>query len=254
MTALDLRGALVEFPLHPPRAFFAKPDWLEPGQKLTVISDGPDAGRVAGYVAPWGQCLLDGRDGCLTAPSSPTNYVAAMQGETVTAEGDAIRTANVGGGVNHARLSADFRGAVNHMENTASQLMRVIYGEDDYGIWCAGALWPDVGDRDLAMIRASAVSGDWRYRPELGAFDMAGVILVNNPGYPLLRRYARRAGLAEVEVLIGGLAGVGPMDDEDCEPCNDARVADLHDALDELLAVGYGDHVEAALASIAQSR
>lgn len=201
------------FPLHPPARFFEKPDWLAQGQKLTVVTDGPDAGRAAGYVAPFGQCILDGRPGCWEVPPSPTGYAAAMQGETLTAEGDKIRTANIGGGVNHARLSASFQGAVAHYDNTASQLLRVVYGEDDYGVWCAGAVWDDVTERDLAVIRASALSGDWRFRPELGAFDMSGAQLVNTPGFPHMRR---AAGLGELRTLVyvGGMGGAGEFEPE----------------------------------------
>ncbi len=224
MTQILTRGlARDPFPLDPPAAWFSKPEWLEDGQKLTAIIAGPEAGHVAGFVAPWDQCILDGTNECWTAPPSPTGYAAAEQGETLTAEGSIVRTANIGGGVNHARLSADFQGAVDHNSNSASQLMRVVYGEDDYGIWCAGALWPDVSDRDLAMVRASALSGDWRYRPELGAYDMAGAILVNSPGFPVWRaRAAHLAALAQgsaydgplMPVYVGGISGAGPFEPE----------------------------------------
>lgn len=236
--------------LHPPAAWFAKPGWLDPLQKLTLVTDGPEAGRVAGYVAPWNQCLLDGRDDCWTVPPSPTNYSAAMQGETLTAEGDVIPTANIGGGVNHARVAAGYREAAKHYEQTASQLMRVQYHEDEHGIYCAGVVWPEVLDspRDVAMIRASAVSGDWRYRRELRAFDMAGVQLVNNPGQPLIRRLGPRTASAWVDdpegefppVYVGGLEGPGPLDEEPCcqECAHRAAVnADLVQRVADLEAV-----------------
>lgn len=195
------------FPLHPPGRFFEKPEWLQHGQKLTLVASGADAGRVAGYVAPWGQCLLGGYGGqCVRAPRSPTGYAAAMQGETLTAEGAIVRTANVGGGINHAPITDAFgQRIVDHYANTASQTMRVVYGEDDYGIWLAGAVWPDLTDRQAAMIRASAVSGDWRWRPELQAYDLAGVQLVSVPGYPLLRTV--RASCEAHPILIGGMGG-----------------------------------------------
>lgn len=243
MTALAIAT-----PLAPPRSWFEKPDWLAPLQKLTIVTDGPEAGRVAGYVAPWDQCLLDGGNDCWTVPASPTSYLAAMQGDTMTAEGDLIPSANIGGGVNHARVSENFTGAVRHYENTASQLMRVQYGEDEHGVWFAGAAWPEVLDspRDVAMIRASAVSGDWRYKRELRAYDMTGVQLVNSPGQPLIRRMGPKPASLWVEdpedmlppVYIGGLSGAAPVEDEPagCPHCAalTERVADLEVIIAEL--------------------
>lgn len=195
------------FPLHPPARYFEKPEWLRPGQKLTIVTEGQDAGRVAGYVAPWGQCLLGGAMGCFKAPRSITGYTAAMQGQTMTAEGELLRTANIGGGVNHAPIEAGAfsQRIVDHYANTASQLMRVRYGEDDYGIYLAGAAWPGITDRDVATIRASAVSGDWRWRQEFQAYEMAGVQLVSVPGFPLLRSVT--AGCSAHPILIGGMGG-----------------------------------------------
>lgn len=238
------------FPLHPPARFFDKPDWLDVGQKLAVVTDGPDAGRVAGYVSGWDTCIIDGSQGCWTPPPSPTAYRGAMQGETLTAEGELIPTANVGGGVNHARLSESFQGAVKHYENTASATLRVQFGEDDYGVWFAGAAWPELADeREVAMLRAAAVSGDWRYRPELGAVDMAGVQLVNNPGLPLVRR-VRSAALGDgldfvPEVFVGGLGGGVDFDPE--VPSDGDRIHDLEVMVAALADLVGPDQVRAAL-------
>ena len=62
-------------------------------------------------------------------PSSPTAYMGAMQGHTETAEGDLIATANIGGHINHAPLTAGYREAVKVYENTAAQTLRVRFGE-----------------------------------------------------------------------------------------------------------------------------
>lgn len=198
------------FPLYPPRRFFRPPKDMKPGAKLAAITEGPDAGRVFGYVAPWDQCLLGQSDPrtCFKAPPSPTGYAAAMQGDTVTAEGDVISTANIGGDVNHVPLfPGEFaQRVVDHYANTASQVMRVVYGEDDYGIWAAGALWPNVDELTVAKARAAGLSGDWRWRPELGAYDMAGAQMVSTPGFPLMRGVA--AACPAHPVLVGGMGGV----------------------------------------------
>jgi len=225
--------ARAEFPLHPPRSWFEEmPTWFTPGDKLTVQTTGPDAGRVAASVAPRGQCILDGTNDCWTAPYSPTKYAGAHQGDTMTAEGIVLHTANLGGSVNHARISETFQGAVDHYSNTASQLMRVRYHDLDSHIIALGAIWPDVTDLNLAVIRASAVSGDWRFKPELNAFDFTGAQLVNTPGFPLLRKAASLGGQP---VYVGGLGGVAPIEDEPCPSCGQTlgdwaqRVADLRE-------------------------
>lgn len=198
-------------PLDPPREWFRPPDDMPHGQKMTV-ERGPDGcitGRVAGYVAPWGQCLLGGDPRvCFKAPSSPTGYMGAMQGDTFTAEGDVLKTANIGGGINHVPIYPGEwqQSMVDHYAHTASQVMRVMYGEDDYGIWAAGALWPDATELMVAKVAASALSGDWRYRPEFGLYDMVGSQMVNVPGFPLIRGIS--AGCAAHPILIGGMGGV----------------------------------------------
>jgi hypothetical protein len=251
------RQAHDPFPLYPPAAWFDRPDWLEPLQKLTVVTSGPEAGRVAGYVAPWDQCLLDGTGDCWTIPSSPTGYSQAQQGDTETAEGNLVRTANLGGGVNHARLAAGFREAVRHYHNTAAQVARVQYHEDDHGIYLAGAMWPDVTEQQVAIVRAAAVSGDWRYLPHVGGYDLCGVQLVNTPGFPLIRKVSRVAAAGDPHpVYVGGSGGVGLMAEDDepcCEACGirDARIAACRDAVDELAEVGCLEAVEDALALIA---
>lgn len=199
------------FPLHPPRAWFDElPDWFTVGEHLTIVTDGDEAGRVAATIAPHDQCILDGQPGCWRPPVSPTAYAAAHQGDTITAEGDLVHTANIGGGVNHARVSARFDEAVKHYDNTASQIMRVRYQDHDGHIIALGALWPDVDDLQLAVARASALSGDWRVHPHSKAWDMTGAQLVNNPGFPLMRRAAGLSG----EVYIGGDGGPAAIDDE----------------------------------------
>lgn len=247
MTTLAPAPVDSAWPLYPPTRYFDKPEWLDPGQKLSVIADGPDAGRVAGYVATWDTCIIDGQSGCWSPPSSPTGYRGAMQGETMTAEGTLIPTANIGGSINHASLGAGYKEAVKHYEHTAAQNLRVQFGEDDHGIWFAGAAWPELAaDREVAMLRASAVSGDWRFRPELGAIDLCGVQLVNNPGLPLVTKRASVDG----DVYIGGLGGLGEFESESaCPTCghDDSRVHDLEVLTAALVEAVGPEAVRAAL-------
>ncbi len=184
--------AHVSAPLEPPKAWFEKPADLKPGERRWY-----ESGRVAGYVAKWGTCLLTPYAECFTPPHSPTDYALAHQGSCKTAEGEMIQVANIGGRVNHKDILASATAAVDHYANTASRSMRVRYGEDDYGIWYAGALEHDLPPAEVASIQSSAVSGDWRYRQHLRAYDMAGVQLVNTPGYPMAEHHSTYVSIIE---------------------------------------------------------
>lgn len=179
------------FALYPPQDWFAPPTDMEPGQRPILTDDG----RFLAIVAPFDQCILDGREGsCWTAPPSPTQYAAAHQGVTRLEDGSEIDTANIGGGVNHAPPTASMRQAVDHYANTASQLLRVRYSDvPGVGIVAAGAAWPGISDFDVAKIRASPLSGDWRFRPELNAYDMSGAQFVSNPGFPRMPKVLSRS-------------------------------------------------------------
>ena len=171
-------------PLKPPKEWFDHPGDIPTDRRITIDADG----RVYGYISLWDTCHA-GLPGCVRPPKgSPSDYGFAHQGETETAEGEILATANIGGGAGHAPI--EHGAPPEFYENTSSQLMRVRYGEDDKGLWFAGALWPDVDEMDVAKIRASPISGDWRwmasYRASKGGqYDFAGACFVNIPGYPM---------------------------------------------------------------------
>lgn len=173
----------MDIPVNPPADWFEHPGDIPTDRRITITPDG----RVYGYVSLWDTCHA-GMPGCVKPPKgSPSNYGFAHQGETMTAEGSLIATANIGGGAGHAPI--DHGAPADFYENTSTQLMRVRYGEDDKGLWFSGALWPDVGELDVARIRASSISGDWRWmnswRQTAAGYDFAGACFVNIPGFPM---------------------------------------------------------------------
>jgi Zeta toxin len=205
------------WPLYPPSSWFDLPDEMPDDVYCNIVTEGPDAGRVYGYVHHAGTNLLGAPGGAWTPPPSPSALHDAQLGQTETAEGHVIRTANVGGGVNHARLASGFRDAVKHYENTASQLMRVRYHQKETPsgpvIAYAGAMWPDVSERDVLMARASGLSGDWRWRPEYNGYDFCGSQLVTNPGLPL--RMVASVDDPEHPILVGP----GDCEGDECDIC-----------------------------------
>lgn len=175
-----------EIPINPPKEWFYRPEGGIPtDRRITIQADG----RVYGYIALWNTCHV-GMQGCTRPPKgSPSDYEYAHQGETLTASGELIKTAVIAGGAGHAPLDMKTANVPKYYELTGTQLMRVRYGEDENGLWFAGALWPDVQDLQVAQIRASSMSGDWRWhaawRRSSGQFDFAGACLVNIPGFPM---------------------------------------------------------------------
>lgn len=187
-----------DIPINPPVTWFMPPSTGIPTDKRITILAG---GRVYGYIALWNTCHT-GHGNCVRAPrGSGSNYDYAHQGETLTAEGELIKTAVIAGGKGHAPIDMDSALVPEYYENMGTQLMRVRYGEDENGLWFAGALWPDVNDLQVAQIRATSISGDWRwhavYRKSSSGYDFAGACFVNIPGFPMPtdgERFNDRAG------------------------------------------------------------
>jgi hypothetical protein len=112
-------------------------------------------------------------------------------------------------------------------------MMRGVYHEDDQGIYFLGQLYPDLTDVDVMHARGTALSGDWRWRPQIG-FDMAGAQMVNLPALPIgggqtQEFFAMAASAATKRPLVirGGMGGawISPADLED--PALSAKVASL---------------------------
>jgi hypothetical protein len=202
----------------PPRDWFYEPaEWLDSTWEagLIQIGTGVDDGRVVALVAPYGECILDGTRDCWQAPQSPTEYEFAHVGAVTSLEGDTIRVANIGGGVNHydpSRATA-MKAAVDHYANTASRLLIGRYHDrpDLGGIVFLGAMWPGTSDTDRMLVRSSALSGDWRWVESLGGYDMAGSQLVNVPGFRPSRRYVTVPRLASMSFAVTAC----PMDGDD---------------------------------------
>jgi hypothetical protein len=77
----------------------------------------------------------------------------------------------------------------------------VIAGEDQFGIWVAGALRPDITPAQIRAFRASSPSGDWR--PINGRLELVAVCAVNVPGFPIARAIAASGGVPGALVAAG---------------------------------------------------
>ncbi len=197
-TAAESGAFFQPAPLHPPLDWFSDAAADRAPERFTVYPDG----SCAGIVAPAGRCLLDGTGECWTVPrprdgrgsslqGDPSDdYRIANQGVTVTADGVAVATGVLAGGGGHARPGLGALTAGKHYADTNDQKARVRYvwsdtaGNGVGGVVAVGALWPEVTERDVAAILASATSVDYRLVVDEGQYRFVGTCLVNIGGLP----------------------------------------------------------------------
>lgn len=180
-------------PDYAPHSWSKKPDWLEPGQGLTVL----DSGQVAGYFFDADTCIIDGSRECWKAPPSSSGYAAFHQSDWMTDEGELLsRFAGLIGNTGGHAGTRRGREALEFYQNPNLALMQVRAGDDEHGGWVAGRLLPHCTFADVDLIRRSALSGHWEFFvthptqasapwPRKGQYDCLGPTLVNRPGLPL---------------------------------------------------------------------
>lgn len=185
-------------PVLPPAEWFARPD-VDRVTPLTVS----DTGRVFGHIAPWGECHV-GLPGCVTAPSSLTNYAHFHTGAQPVQGGQSVPVGTLVTGPRHADPQAAFRAAQQHYDDLDAAVARVVAGEDEFGIWVAGWMLPEANPARVEQFMASPVSGDWRNVG--GSLELIAVCSVNAPGFPVPR--ARVAFSAGRQTALIGSFGV----------------------------------------------
>lgn len=194
-------------PDRPPAAWFDDPQLAEPTH-VTVTDDG----RVFGHIATWGTCHIGIEGACTTPPRSRSGYAYYMTGESPTLDDGTVRSAGVlTVGTGHADNSLGHRATAEHYDNTGTQVASVCVGEDEHGIWCAGALEAGATEDQVRRLRAGDVSGDWRWIA--GGLELVAVLGVNVAGFPVART---AAGFREDRQVSLVAAGVLHRDDCGC--------------------------------------
>lgn len=171
---------------HPPADWFDDPELDE----LTHVTVTPD-GYVYGHLAPWGECHI-GMPGCVVAPHSPSNYAHFRTGEVLAhcdcdTDGEhlvRIATGTVTLGTGHAPRGLSAQESAWHYDHTGSAVADIAVGEDEHGVWIAGAV-RDVPEQDVRTFRAADVSGDWRRIG--GNLELVAVLGVNVAGFNVPR-------------------------------------------------------------------
>ena len=192
--------ASASVPVNPPREWFANPKLTE-RTPLTITSDG----RVYGHAATWGTCHI-GRPGtCVTPPKSRTGYAHFTVGHVTCDDGVQVRTGPITLGTGHAGLSLAARPAAEHYDNTGTAVADVAAGEDQFGIWVAGALRPGLAPERVRELGASALSGDWR--AVSGSLELVALLAVNTPGFPIPRANAHFNSEHQMALVAAGIVG-----------------------------------------------
>lgn len=167
--------------------------------RLTVT----DEGRIGGLFFEHGQCLVHDVHAC--PGPSPTNYAAFHQSDVVVEGGKVLRCGVIGMTHGHASPWLDWKEAQRHYADPTAQMILCRAGDNERGGWIAGAVIPGMTWGDVALMRRSALSGDWRPMPQswwrahgisaaavkqAEGYDCIGPTLVTRPALPLVSSFA----------------------------------------------------------------
>ena len=181
---------------RPPADWFADPQLDGP----TPLHVGED-GRVYGHLAVWNVAHIGMPGRQVFAPRSQTSYAYFRTGAVLADDGTEIAVGHITMDTGHAGTDLGRHAAAAHYDHTGAVVADVAAGEDEHGIWVAGALRSNVDEETVARLRASALSGDWR---RVGSsLELVAALAVNTPGFPIPR--ARVASGAPLALVAAGV-------------------------------------------------
>lgn len=174
------------------------------GCHLTIT----DEGRVYGHIATWRtpHMTFAGREVFAPRSTSSTPYSLFLTGEVVCSDGTRRAVGPLAMGCGHASDAPNINAgmAKAFYDNTGTVVADIAVGEDEHGIWCAGALRPHLSEAQIRELIAADVSGDWRAVGN--ASEMIAVAVVNTGAFPVPRPRARYAA----GQLLSLVAAAGP--------------------------------------------
>lgn len=190
----------------PPKSWFENPRLTQP-TGITIT----DEGRIYGHIAAWGVCHIGIPGVCTVAPKSATSYAFYRTG-LVNTQGGMVEVGQITMDTGHAGRTLRSKAAAGHYDHTGYVVADVAAGEDEHGIWFAGALREGVSPKKVAELQAGSLSGDWR---EIrGNLELVAALVVNVPGFPIPRTsIAASAGHQTSLVAAGIVSPVAPLMD-----------------------------------------
>lgn len=176
LAALDLK--------KPPADWFIDPGLTEP-TPLTIDEEG----RVFGHLALWDTCHRGFADTCVTPPRDATEYQEFHDNaRLMTDDGALVQVGCLTFDVSHADVRASADTAKRHYDHSGTVAAFVRAGQDNIGVWLAGAVKPGLSDDQIEMMRRLSLSGDWR--PKGGSYFLIAAQAVPVPGFPIRARVA----------------------------------------------------------------
>lgn len=212
-SAASVAASATLIPVRPPAEWFALPEpqigqsgmldvYGMPVDELLIEQQGGnfavpltilDDGRVFGHIAAAGTCHTGFPGQCVTPPESEANYAHFHVGEVVCSNGERMPTGALVAGCDHAVTTLRASEARDHYAHNGVAWADVRIVEGEHGPWACGALRPDVTEQQMRVLRAGALSGDWRRLG--GSLELISVLAVNAPGFPITRRAIVASGL-----------------------------------------------------------
>lgn len=163
----------------PPIEAFTPPQ-VDGPTPLTVTADG----RVYGHAWLWNKCHAGIQNECVIAPKSKSGYKYFLNGQVLTSSGQMVRVGKITMGTGHAGPRSGWIPAADHYDNTGTQAAWVTVVEDRFGGMVAGIVTPQMTPEQIAVLRASPISGDWRLAG--GSLELVAALAVNTPGFPIV--------------------------------------------------------------------
>lgn len=170
--------------LNPPAEWFTTPHPdVQPGASAIITADG----RFCAYSHEWSRCHVGFTNAgeCWSPPRSISGNRTFHQSRIVTADGVEIPVGVIPFGDGHAPIDATAAEAQRHYDRPERVTVWARAVETDDGCVMCGSIVPGTTNRQVAMMRAAALSGDWRWIPELNAMDFIGPCFVARPGLPV---------------------------------------------------------------------
>jgi hypothetical protein len=198
-------------PTYPPASWFSRqPMHDQPMERHVYIGRNPDGtptGQVYGRVAWWDACHTGVGDACVMAPRLGENGYRGFhtRGSVYTAEGEELGVGILTHGGGHANIHLGVTPALAHYDTAGAAYVKCRVGEDEDGIWFAGAFRPQITREQIEDFAAFPVSGDWR--ADAGDRDVRFIaaVSVNTPGFQPPRLQMAMAASGQRAITAAGV-------------------------------------------------